>query len=466
MKEEVEEMAMQVSAKLPGKTVIWTFLVVLILIVFVLGFGIGFASNGANPCSGSSCTVPVYLFLSNNSETCPALVGENLLTTVAEGQSFEGLSVNLQCQGNLLPFPTSVKCRRKKVFDGSNVLEWSNLPVCYPPNLISLQYWKETLHARSVVCSGDSKETTCKLRCILNYVPVEEKLYKCSNLPCRTWTIENKKCYMCQSNCSQFQSYHKPAVSDMLEHMSCDRDCNKMVIKSSKGAGVWQNKRTGLFDFIGEHNGRPIYQKNSTKEFLYYSDKGAEWLVGPDFKASHGGIQIFNNDDKSCPEKHGGRNSSSMYIDSSEPVFPGESMWSKDDSLKLECYNSVFTETVDCGCNTYEVTHSEYEDGKIPRQVEFHSGLFTRVTKQDSYGLLAPLYQNIEKQLYLFSHHPEGLVWQVSQKLTTTPVRAVTTTKSCPDNKDLEWEWYNITTKLGQQLYVKDKKVQVKCADN
>merc|ERR1712013_768133 len=110
-----EEMAMQVSAKLPGKTVIWTFFVVLILIVFVLGFGIGFASNGSNPCSGSSCTVPVYLFLSNNSETCPALVGENLLTTVAEGQSFEGLSVNLQCKGNLLPFPTSVKCRRKKL---------------------------------------------------------------------------------------------------------------------------------------------------------------------------------------------------------------------------------------------------------------------------------------------------------------------------------------------------------------
>merc|ERR1712142_353220 len=198
MKEEVEEMAMQVSAKLPGKTVIWTFLVVLILIVFVLGFGIGFASNGSNACSGSSCTVPVYLFLSNNTESCPALEGENLLTTVQEGQSFEGLSVNLQCQGNYLPFPTSVKCRRKKLFDGENVLEWSNLPVCYSANLISLQYWKETLHARSVVCSGDSKETTCKLRCILNYVAVEEELYKCRNLPCRSWTIENKSCYMCQ----------------------------------------------------------------------------------------------------------------------------------------------------------------------------------------------------------------------------------------------------------------------------
>ena len=88
MKEDVEEMAMQVSAKLPGKTVIWTFLCVLILIVFVLGFGIGFGSAGSNPCSGSSCHVPVYLFLSNNTESCPALTGEKLLTTVAEGESF------------------------------------------------------------------------------------------------------------------------------------------------------------------------------------------------------------------------------------------------------------------------------------------------------------------------------------------------------------------------------------------
>ena len=148
MKEDIEEMTMQVSAKLPGKIIIWIFLAVLVLIVFVLGFGIGFSSSGSNPCSGSSCQVPVYLFLSNNSESCPALTGEKLLTTVADGQSFEGLSVLLQCKGSYLPFPTSVKCTRKKLFDGAQVLEWSNLPVCYPASLISLEYWKETVHAR------------------------------------------------------------------------------------------------------------------------------------------------------------------------------------------------------------------------------------------------------------------------------------------------------------------------------
>jgi hypothetical protein len=54
---------------------------------------------------------------------------------------------------------------------------------------------------------------------------------------------------------------------------------------------VWQNKRTGLFRFLGEHNGRPVYQNNATKEYLYYTFTGAEWLVGPDFRKPHAGIQ-------------------------------------------------------------------------------------------------------------------------------------------------------------------------------
>jgi len=465
MKEEVEEVAMQVSAKLPGKTVIWTFFGVLILIIFVLGFGIGFASNGSDPCNGSSCHVPVYLFLSNNSESCPPLSGENLLTTVAEGQSFEGLSVHLQCKGSFLPFPTSVKCKRKKVFDDQSVLEWSHRPVCYPASLISLDYWKKTLHARSVVCSGDSKETECRLRCILNYVAVEQEVYKCDSLPCRAWSIENKRCYRCQSNCTEFQKTHQPDVSDMLRTMSCDPDCDKIVITSSKGAGVWQNKRTGLFTFIGEHNGRPVYQKNSTREYLYYSNKGAEWLVGPDFKTANGGIQVFNNEDKACPERHGGSDSKKMYIDSSEPFTPGESLWRSDDSIKMECYKPNYTPVTKCECEKYKVT-SKHEDGDIPEQVKYHAGTFQRLTSSESFGLLAPLYYNVEKKLYLFSHHPEGLVWQISQSLTTTPMRAVTTTtNSCPDSTGLVWEWYNMTTKLAQQIYVKDEKVEVVCLD-
>ena len=51
----------------------------------------------------------------------------------------------------------------------------------------------------------------------------------------------------------------------------------------------------GLFKFIGEHNGRPVYQNNATKEFLFYTTVGSEWLVGPDFRKPHAGIQVGAN---------------------------------------------------------------------------------------------------------------------------------------------------------------------------
>ena len=106
----------QVGQKLPGKTVVWVFLGVCVAIVFIIGFGIGFGSAGGagDLCKGaenceeggvgdnqkaknfdtiSILQIPVYYFLANNSESCPELSGERLLTTVAEGESFEGLSV-------------------------------------------------------------------------------------------------------------------------------------------------------------------------------------------------------------------------------------------------------------------------------------------------------------------------------------------------------------------------------------
>ena len=43
---------------------------------------------------------------------------------------------------------------------------------------------------------------------------------------------------------------------------------------------------------------------------------------------------------------------------------------------------------------------------------------YSRVPAENSYGLLAPLYLMEEKRLYLFSHHTEGLVWQVIHKTT------------------------------------------------
>lgn len=112
-------------------------------------------------------------------------------------------------------------------------------------------------------------------------------------MPCRAWTPEGKQCYICNKNCDTFRGLSQPGARDLLDSLTCDPDCDRIVVTSSGPAAVWQNKRTGLFKFIGEHNGRPTYQNNATKEHLYYTFTGAEWLVGPDFRKPHAGHDTF-----------------------------------------------------------------------------------------------------------------------------------------------------------------------------
>ena len=45
LKDEAEEVILLVSSKLPGKMIIWLTFSVCLLIIFVLGFGIGYGSG-------------------------------------------------------------------------------------------------------------------------------------------------------------------------------------------------------------------------------------------------------------------------------------------------------------------------------------------------------------------------------------------------------------------------------------
>ena len=65
-----------------------------------------------------------------------------------------------------------------------------------------------------------------------------------------------------------------------------------------------------------------------------------------------------------------------------------------------------------------------YTEGTVPDQISYLMGTFKK-TVSTEFGLLAPLYYEKAKDLYLFSHHPQGKVWQVSSKLSTTPMRVV-----------------------------------------
>lgn len=476
MKDDFDDISNQVSAKLPGRPLFWLIVSVSLLVILLIGFGIGFGSGSERGgCGGkagcSEGSIPIYYFLSNKSESCPALQGERLLTSLAEGHSFEGLSVNLQCAGDYVPYPLQVKCQRKQVFNGQSILEWSGLPVCYPTMLVTPEHWTKIKHGRSVTCTGTPQETVCSLQCIQDYIPVEQQKHTCRDMPCRAWDADGKRCYFCDQNCTQLQEFHDPKPSDLLRKLSCDEDCDQIIVTSDGMAAVWQNKRTGLFAFIGEHNGRPVYQNNATKEYLYYTFTGAEWLVGPDFRKPHAGIQVFLNEDKSCPERHGGENNTKLYIDSSKPVPLGDSMWQNDTTIAFQCYKPNYNmEIVKCSCTEYKVYYTVYSEGSVPTQVEYFTGVYRKEENIDNtFSLLAPLYINKEKNLYLFSHHYAGKVWQMSDKMTTTPMRGVfSTTPSCPDSQveDITWEWYNMTTITGQQLYVPDQHIKVKCTSH
>jgi len=139
-------------------------------------------------------------------------------------------------------------------------------------------------------------------------------------------------------------------------------------------------------------------------------------------------------------------------------------MWRNDTSIQFQCYKREITPVQRCKCTKYLVYHTVYQNGSVPKAVNYLTGTFVLETREEeTYGLLAPLYKDKQKQLFLFSHHPQGLVWQVSQKLTTTPLRGVFSGPACPDSQDIIWEWYNMTTPMGQQLYVFDNHIKVKC---
>ncbi len=163
---------------------------------------------------------------------------------------------------------------------------------------MSKTHWTKTLHARSVSCTGDSRRTQCNLSCIRDYVAVESDPYVCGRAPCSAWELGEAQCFICDQKCALMHDVKNPRSDALLAELDCMESCDEVIVTSDGPAAVWQNKRTGLFKFLGEHNGRPVYQNNATKEFLFYTTVGSEWLVGPDFRKPHAGIQVVYLDVK------------------------------------------------------------------------------------------------------------------------------------------------------------------------
>ena len=140
----------------------------------------------------------------------------------------------------------------------------------------------------------------------------------------------------------------------------------------------------------------------------------------------------------------------------------------------FKIFQSIYFQ-VKCKCQTYKVFNLVNGNSTEHEAVSYLMGIYEKIDEKEV-GLLAPLYFEKHKNLYLFSHHPQGKVWQVSSKLSTTPLRVVMDSQkdksgkpkmSCPDSDDsVHWEWFNTTTPEGQQIYIQDDRIKVKCIDN
>ena len=126
MKDDLDGIPNHVESKRQRKRLFCASLLVCCLLVLILGILAGTSAGG------DTGSLPVYHRLSRTNHSCPPLTAEMMSTTVGEGQSFEGLVVLLECRTGYSPFPSSVRCERRKHYDGSSWLQWSNYPLCYP----------------------------------------------------------------------------------------------------------------------------------------------------------------------------------------------------------------------------------------------------------------------------------------------------------------------------------------------
>ena len=71
------------------------------------------------------------------------------------------------------------------------------------------------------------------------------------------------------------------------------------------------------------------------------------------------GIQVFKNNEKNCPERHGGSNATSLYMDSSNSSPGGRGgMWKNDTTIKFSCY-SPSTPVKRCTCSQYKELYNK-----------------------------------------------------------------------------------------------------------
>ena len=106
------------------------------------------------------------------------------------------------------------------------------------------------------------------------------------------------------------------------------------------------------------------------------------------------------------------------------------------------------------------------------------SGAYERLEepKRQSLGLLAPVYFNSAKSLYLYSHHYNGMVWEISSDILVTSNTSdhlmgvdypgSRLSHACPNNPTIIWQWIHEGAGTNPNTYNIDPKVHVKCLES
>ena len=168
-------------------------------------------------------------------------------------------------------------------------------------------------------------------------------------------------------------------------------------------------------------------------------------------------------DDQQCPNEIGSRNAPRKFWDISRPTPE----WISDDTITFECFSEDY-KLVNCSCTKYNVYHLDYEDKVVPGLVSQITGTYESINVP---GILAPVYYEKIQDEYLYSQHPHGKVWIFSSKISQFRRHQVRINfdevLSCPDSSNSgAWERLVTHTDDGQDIFVKDEHIKVKCIDD
>jgi len=181
---------------------------------------------------------------------------------------------------------------------------------------------------------------------------------------------------------------------------------------------------------------------------------------------------LGNGEQLDCPENHSDQNVTKVFVNPSLPSTDGQGQWMEDKTLSFQCWSDDY-QPVNCSCKKYQVSNAHYSKDGTAANLMNLTGEY-QLTDGQSHGLLAPLYYNSVRNTYLYSHHPQGLVWQIWSSIgERSKLRGVFSVlhfdikkEACPDEGRLKWEWEYFRGKNNQQNFVQDLDIYVKCAED